>query len=325
MTNPVPDVRTPAGILRLANAFCDAKALLTAVELDVFGALEDGAATGDDLGHRLGVHGRGLRDFLALLANLGLLTEYGGRYVNTAGSATYLVPGKPTYLGGFLKRSNRDRYPAWGRLEAALRNGQRQSGAASAEPAEVADALAQQLGPQLIESLEWQAHRSVLHLGGGRGGMIAQIVKAFPHLSGSVFDVPAAAPAFAEYIGAMGMAAAVRFHGGDLFTDELPTADVVVLGHVLDKLDEPRRARLVRRAFDAVHRGGVLAVYDRMLADQPNLVENLELSLDRLLLTDSGSEYPPEEIHRHAAAAGFTASAELPLGDLDTMVLCYKG
>ena len=45
-----------------------------------------------------------------------------------------------------------------------------------------------------------------------------------------------------------------------------------------------------RKAFDAVNPGGVLLVYDRMLGDTANLVENLVISLDMLLVTEGGCE-----------------------------------
>ena len=75
MTSNPPDVSTPAGILRLGNAFCDAKALLTAVELDLFTILREQpeGATVDWIRERLLLHGRGLRDFLDLLVALKML------------------------------------------------------------------------------------------------------------------------------------------------------------------------------------------------------------------------------------------------------------
>ncbi len=101
MTGQPPDTSTPAGILRLGNTFCDAQALLTAFELDLFTVLRTGAATGEQIRARLGMHGRGLADFLSLLVTLGLLERAGGAYRNAAGADRYLVRGEASYLGGF--------------------------------------------------------------------------------------------------------------------------------------------------------------------------------------------------------------------------------
>ncbi|WP_328393712.1 hypothetical protein OHS70_04050 [Streptomyces sp. NBC_00390] len=87
MTQTSPDVSTSAGIIRLSNAFCDAKALLTAVELDLFTTLHNkGTSTEEEIRKELGLHGRGLSDWLNLLTALGLLERSDGGYRNAKGA-----------------------------------------------------------------------------------------------------------------------------------------------------------------------------------------------------------------------------------------------
>lgn len=334
MPSRTPDTGTAAGLLRLGNTFCDAKALLTAVELGLFTALREGPATEEQIRARAGLHGRGLADFLHLLTALGLLEYEGGAYRNAAGADRYLVRGEAGYVGGFLERSNRNLYPAWGRLTEALRTGAPQSGsdfaavldrpAVLAQFADMMDALTQSLGPLLIDTVDWPERGTVLDVGGARGNLLAQVVKAQPQLTGVVFDLPQMAPLFDETITRYGMDGAVRFHGGDFFTDDLPAADVVIMGHVLHDWDPPRRRELVDKAFAAVSPGGTLLVYDRMLDDEPRHVENLVISLDMLLVTEGGSEYPVSELRDNARAAGFRSVTEQPLDAYDTLVICRK-
>jgi SAM-dependent methyltransferase len=334
MTTTELDVGTAAGLLRLGNAYCDAKALLTAVELDLFGALKDGPATEEEIRERLRLHGRGLADFLHLLAALGVLVKTGEAFGNAAGAQRHLVPGGESYIGGFLQRSNRNLYPAWGRLSEALRTGKPQSGGSFAEVLErpavlrqfigMMDALTQQLAPALVEAFPWSRYGSLLDVGGCRGNLAAHLVTANPGLRGHVFDLPPMAPFFAEHVEARGVADRLEFHGGDFFADPLPAADVVVLGHVLHDWDADQRRQLVRAAYAATNPGGALVVYDRMLDDDPRHVENLVISLDMLLVTDGGSEYPVQELRAAAAAAGFEKITDQPLGDFDTIVVCHK-
>jgi SAM-dependent methyltransferase len=336
MTITAPDVSTSAGILRLGNAFCDAKALLTAVDFDLFTALKDTPATLEEIRQRLQLHGRGLSDFLHLLVGLGLLEKTNDeRFRNATGADRYLVKGEQTYIGGFLQRSNRNLYPAWGRLSDALRTGQPQSQGSFEQVTQrpallrqfiyMMDALTQQLAPELIDAFPWSQYGSLLDVGGCRGNLAAHMVKAHPEVAGHVFDLPAMEPFFDEHIASLGLTGRLHFHGGDFFTDPLPPADVVILGHVLHDWDEQQRGFLVRAAYDAVRPGGALVVYDRMLTDDPRHVENLVISLDMLLVTDGGSEYPVSELRRHAEAVGFESVTEQPLGDYDTLVVCRKG
>ena len=337
MTTKAPDVGTAAGILRLGNAFCDAKALLTAVELDLFTQLHNapgGAATAEEVKELLSLHGRGLHDFLDLLTALDILERSDGRYRNAPGTDRHLVRGGAEFIGGFLLRSSRNLYPAWGRLGEALRTGEQQSGSHYDEVTQnpeilrqfigSMDAFTNVLGAQLIEAYDWSGHGSVLDVGGARGNLASQIVRAQPHLAGHVFDLPEMEPFAKELVAELGLTDRLEFHGGSFFTDALPEADVVILGHVLHDWDPQQRNDLVHKAFDAVRPGGTLLVYDRMLDDEPEHAENLVISLDMLLVTDGGSEYPAAEIVEYAQHAGFARTVVTPLGDYDTLVTCYK-
>jgi SAM-dependent methyltransferase len=337
MTSIAPDTSTPDGILRLGNLFCDAKAVLTAVELNLFTTLHDGALTEEEVRTKLGLHGRGLGDWLNLLAALGLLDNDNGRYRNAPGADRYLVASGQTYIGGFLLRSNRNLYPAWGRLDEALRTGQQQSGsdfeAVTKNPKVLAqfihsmDAFTHVLGPQLIEAYDgWGDYRSVVDIGGCRGNLCSQIVKAHPNLDGHVFDLPEMEPFFDEKVAQYGLTGKVNFHGGSFFDESvtLPSTDIAVLGHVLHDWDADQRGFLVKKAFDALNPGGVLLVYDRMLEPGPAYVENLVISLDMLLVTDGGSEYTVAELVGHADAAGYATTSVKSLGEYDTLVVCRK-
>ncbi|MEW2380540.1 methyltransferase [Micromonospora sp. NPDC047707] len=335
MTTTATDTSRPAGILRLANSFCDAKALLTAVELGLFTTLRAGPASVEEIRGKLGLHGRGLSDWLDLLVELRLLQEVDGRYRNGSGADRFLVRGEESYIGGFIERSNRNLYPAWGRLGEALRTGKPQSGSsfeAVVENPQILkqfihsmDALTRVLGPQLIEAFgEWSDHASVLDVGGCRGSLAAQIVTAHPNLAGHVFDLPQMEPFFTEQAAEKGLTDRLTFHGGSFFENPLPQADIVVMGHVLHDWDRDQRKFLVEKAFHAVNPGGVLLVYDRMLDRPSSRVENLVISLDMLLVTDGGSEYPVGELREHAEAAGFVKIEDRLLGDDDTLVVARK-
>lgn len=334
MTSTVSDLSTAEGILRLGNAFCHSKALLTAVHLNVFGELHAEPLREKELGARLKLHGRGSSDFLQLLVALGLLEFHDGKYRNSPSADRFLVPGQPAHIGGFLRRTDTNRYPVWGRLAEALRTGKPQYEGdfqkMLSDPAlldqfvQMMDGLTQMLGPSLIEAFDWSGSRSIVDVGGCRGNVAGQVVRAVPLLTGHVFDLPQMEPFFTEHVARMGLSDRMRFHGGNFFTDDLPAGDVVVMGHVLHNWDEQQRGHLVRKAYESVNPGGALLVYDRMLGEDGRQVENLVISLDMLLVSEGGSEYTTDELHGHAASAGFGSITAEPLGEYDTLVICRK-
>jgi hypothetical protein len=118
---------TPDGILQLGTSFWGSKALLSAVELDVFSALASGPADVEALRKRIGLHPRAARDFLDALVALKMLEREDGVYRNSIEADTFLDKAKPSYIGGLLEMANTRLYGFWGSLTEALRTGQPQN------------------------------------------------------------------------------------------------------------------------------------------------------------------------------------------------------
>jgi SAM-dependent methyltransferase len=329
----------PADLKRLGNAFCHAKLLLTASELGLFAELaRGGPGTAQQIGDRLGLHPRGTRDFLAALAALGLLVPDGERYANSEATRRHLLPDAPEYLGGFFPRANRVLYPAWGKLTDALRSGQPQALSTDAghfqrmlrDPRQLGqylqmmDSVSGLLAPALAEAFDWSTSRHLVDVGGARGNLAARLVRAHPHLTAQVFDLPVMAGPFAELVPTLVDPTRVTFRGGDFFVDQLPEGDVLVLGHVLHNWSPEERQMLVRKAYAAVRPGGWLLVYDAMLDDGRSDLARILISLNMLLVTSGGSEYLVTECRHWLATAGFIDVRDRGLGIGDTLVIGRK-
>ena len=74
-----PDSGTPdpSAIMQVGMGFWPSKTLLSAVELELFTQLGSESMTGEELRERLGLHERGIYDFLDTLVALGLLERDG--------------------------------------------------------------------------------------------------------------------------------------------------------------------------------------------------------------------------------------------------------
>lgn len=333
--DPAFDTSSVQGILRLGNAFSEAQTLLTAVELNLFTLLDGRLATEGEIRGGLGLNGRGLHDFLRLLVALGVLEEERGRYRNAAGAARYLVNGQDAYVGGYLLGAKANMYPLWNGLTETLRTGLPRSPADSFaamldDPrqlrryARMMEGVLQPVIPQLINALDWSRYGSVLDVGGCQGSLVGQLVTAYPGLTGHVFDLPQIEPLFDEWMAELGTAGRARFHGGDFFADPLPSADVLILGHILHNWPRDRREQLVRKAFHALSPGGVLLVHDRMLNDERADIDNLVASIIMALVTEEGAEYTLNELAELAVSAGFASVSPRQLSDNETLVVCHR-
>ena len=236
-------------IMQVGLGFWASKTLLSAIEMEVFTELAGHAEDLNTLQGRLGLHPRSAHDFLDALVALGFLQRDNGKYSNTPSTDKFLDRRKPSYVGGVLEMANRRLYPFWGNLTAALRTGELQNEAKGggpnffaalyADPENLRGFLKAMTGistgaNRLIASkFPWKNYKSALDVGTAQGDLIVQVALANSHISGTGFDLAEVAPTFEEYVAANGLSARVRFQGGSFFEQDLPKADVVMMGHIL--------------------------------------------------------------------------------------------
>jgi O-methyltransferase domain/Dimerisation domain len=334
------DAASPDRILELSYAFWKSKVLLSAVELDVFTVLAEGSLDIQELAARLGLHGRGARDFFDALVALDLLQrDTNGRYSNRPDTALHLDRRKPTYLGGLLEHLSARHYLNWSQLTEALRTGMPQSGALAtgSYPALYADTTAQDIflngmsagslvsAKVLAKKFPWKNYSTIIDIGTAQGCVPVEIASVHPHLTGGGFDLPSVEPAFSSYVHKFGLSDRLRFYPGDFFADPLPESDVLVMGRILHNWDLPTRKLLLEKACRALPKRGALIVYDPLI-DDARCVEahGLLSSLNMLIETKGGSEYTGAECMNWLQQAGFRETYVEPLGDVHTAVIGFK-
>ena len=332
---------TPDRIMQTGLAFWPSKTLLSAIELGVFTELAQGPECFAALSGRLGLHPRSALDFLDTLVALGFLTREGDRYANSPETDLFLDRKKPSYVGGILEMANHRLYPFWGHLTEALRTGLPQNEAKSggagmfetlyAEPARLEQFLQAMTGIShganmaIARAFPWAGYRTFVDVGTAQGDLAAQIAVANPHLRGTGFDLPQVAPIFEEYVARVGVADRLAFQPGSFFTDPLPKADVVLMGHILHDWDLPTKQMLIAKAFDALPAGGALVVYEAIIDDDRSRnAFGLMMSLNMLIETPGGFDYTGADCAGWMKAAGFSSTRVEPLVGPDSMVIAIK-
>jgi hypothetical protein len=315
-----PDGVSPDHIFDIGFAFRKSKALLSAVELGVFTALGDGPLDGETLMARVGIHPRGGRDFLDALVALHFLDRgEAGRYANRPDCALYLDRRKSTYVGGSLELLNSYLYVDWVHLTQALRTGHGGSALADggyaglyADRASFDTFLQGMSGTSLIaarslaERFPWHRHEMVIDVGTAQGCMPVELARSHAHLRGGGFDLPQVEPIFTDYVRRNGLSDRLRFYPGDFMHEDLPKADVLVMGRILHNWDLPTKKLLLRKAAQALPDGGALIVYDNIIDDERrHRPHSLLASLNMLIETAAGFEYTGSECSAWMREAGF--------------------
>jgi len=330
----------PDHIFDIGYAFWKSKALLSAVELGLFTALGEGPLEQEKLAARIGLHERSARDFLDALVALGLLDRDNlGRYANRPDSAFYLDSRKSTYIGGTLEQLNARLYQGWGQLTAALRTGMAPTGqlATAGYAGFYADASAFAIfvkamtggslipAQKLAHTIPWDAYRTVIDVGTAQGCVPVEIACRHSHLSGGGFDLPQVEDVFSRYVREHGLSDRLKFYPGDFFHNDLPEADVLIMGRILHNWDLPTKKRLLQKAHQALPPRGALIVYDTLIDDaRRDRAHSLLASLNMLIETANGFEYTGAECTSWMREAGFRDIRIDPLGAAYTAVIGIK-
>lgn len=331
---------TPDRILQTGMAFWASKTLLSAVEMEVFTHLGKHPADLASIQGRLGLHPRGAADFMDALVALGFLERENGIYRNTPETDLFLDKSKPSYIGGILEMCNHRLYGFWGHLTAAVRTGESQNeskgghdpfAAIYADPARLREFLRAMSGVSrganmaIARKFPWENYSSYADIGTAQGDLAVQIAVAQPHLKGIGFDLPEAGPVFEEYVEELGLTEQLSFVGGSFFTDELPSADVILFGHILHDWNLETKRMLLQKAYQALPDGGAVVVYDAIIDDERRQnAFGLLMSLNMLIETPGGFDYTGADCISWMKDAGFRECRVEHLVGPDSMVIGIK-
>ncbi len=331
---------TPDAIMQLGFGYWASKALLSAVELGLFTTLAQGPRTCESLRSELGLQERGTTDFLDALVSLGMLERSGDEYANTPATDLFLDRGKPSYIGGLLEMSNERLYPFWGSLTEALRTGEPQNeakvgedffGVLYSDPARLELFLHGMTGVSfgaaqaIAAKFPWEKHQTFIDVGAAEGCVPVQVALAHPHLTGGGFDLPPVGPVFEKYVQSFGLSDRLSFHPGDFFADPMPSADVLVMGHILHDWNLDEKLVLLRKAYDALPDDGALIVYEALIDDERRTnTFGMLMSVNMLIETPGGFDYTGADCRSWMTEVGFRDTYVEPLVGPDGMVVGFK-
>ncbi|MCS7206662.1 MAG: acetylserotonin O-methyltransferase [Dehalococcoidia bacterium] len=321
---PEQALPSPDRIQQMLIGFWVSRTLFTGVELGIFDELSKGPASAEVLAYRMRLHPRALERLLNALVALGLLRRDNGRYANTLEADTYLVKGRPTYLGGPVEHMARLHWRLWEYLPDAIRENTPRVKQVFGPSFDLFQALAadpQRLrafvqgitltlptAQEIVQAYDFTPHHLLLDVGGGSGALCIAAVQRYPHLRAIVLEQPLVAAVARENLEAHGVAGRVTVVEGDFFRKEtMPSgADVVALGWVLHDLTPSQARQVLRNCYDVLAPGGAILVCEKVLDEGrtgPLLTALLNL---HDLVSTGGEEHTASEYQQWLEEAGFT-------------------
>jgi (2Fe-2S) ferredoxin/predicted O-methyltransferase YrrM len=317
----------PDRLEQMIRGFMPSRCILTALELDIFTAVGEGANV-EVVGTKVHANPRAVGTLLNALVSLGLLLKNGDDYRNTPESTRFFVQGsKDNHRNGLLHSANI--WHRWSMLTEAVRLGAR-------VPIDRADAPewtrnfiagmqrnARIRAPLVVKALGTAGVRRILDLGGGSGAYSIAFAKASPDLHSEILDLPEVLPLTAEYVSQAGVSAQVDLRAGDMLHEDLGSGyDIILLNAICHMFSAQQNQEIFRRARQALAPNGRLAVQDFILnPDKAGPQHAALFSLNMLVGTDAGATYSELEYTGWMKAAGLAGIRRIKLpGPSDLIV-----
>jgi (2Fe-2S) ferredoxin/ubiquinone/menaquinone biosynthesis C-methylase UbiE len=322
----------PDDLMTLFNGFRASRIMLTAIELDLFTAVRDGA-TAADVASRLGTDRRATEALLNAITSLGILEKKGTQYTNSAAAARYLAEGgKNDSRMGIMHAVHL--WNRWSTLTECIRKGTsvtytemttRDDKWTQAFIAAM-DANARARGRQVAGIVDASGVKKLLDVGGGSGAYSIAFAKANPELQGFIFDLPTVVPIAQKHIEEAGLKDRIKFIEGDMRTDEFGTGfDMVFVSAICHMFDDQENLSLFQKVQRALNPGGRIVIQDFILNDdKTGPVTAALFSINMLVGTPHGASYSEAEYTDWLKKTGFEQVRRVTLPGPTDLIVATK-
>lgn len=333
------------GLLKLADlvdGFKASKVLFTATKLKVFDVLstQDGLEV-SDIAQRLKTTVNGTERLLDACVSLGLVDKTPGTsqfYKNTKLANMFLVSDTANSVCDYISYNNDHIWPLFTQLDLAVKEGPNQC--ASTPGAKATDlfqnseqmlsrmsainSIIKVVGNDIVWAFDLSSFKTACDLGGVSGVLAYEMANAYQDMVLTLFNLPPLLENFKRFQRQSQNMSRISFQEGNIFTDDIPQAELYILGHVLHYWKEDKIDLLLSKLSHRCKPGcGLLlteiVLYDRKTKPCRALLQNLGLMMESEGKERSGSEYR-KLLHNH----GFTNVHIKHTGTILDVIFCTK-
>jgi hypothetical protein len=293
-----PDRDAAERLFELAWGWLVARGIYVAAELGIADLLSNGPRTAEELAIASGAHATSLNRLLRMLAGYGVFAgDSKGRFELTP-MAALLQTGALRDMARFMSEAD---WNAYGNLlhnvrtgESAFKHvhGENFFDFLNARPAAIERfdrgmaSFSDAENKAVAAAFDFGSFRQILDVGGGRGGLLAEILKAYPSPRGVLYDQPQVI-AQPDYLKAAGVLHRCEVVGGNFFERVPSGADAYVLKRIIHDWDDDSCKDILSRCRDAAaESGGRVIVIDAVLPRGNEFHYGKPLDLLMMVLND---------------------------------------
>ncbi|MFP4544555.1 MAG: methyltransferase [Bacteroidota bacterium] len=319
-------------LMEMFGAFRKSRLLLTAYELDIFTRLEESPKSSKDTAASTGADVRATDRLMSALAALGFIKKENGIYSNTEISSTYLVKGKPDYLGGIGHMAHL--WDNWSGLTKSVITGKPPRREEIGERGEewirsfikAMHSRGIKRSKELKQFIKMNNNDRVLDIGGGSGVFAETLIEDFPKASADIYDLPEVIPVTEEYINKSSASDRMKTVAGDFMRDSLGNGyDMALLSSIIHMLSYEENVLLLKKSYMALVEGGRVVISDYIMSeDRTEPADGAIFALNMLVGTKNGDTYTKREVLAMLEEAGFVKVEFTPVNESTTIAVGYK-
>ena len=269
-----------------------------------------------------------------MLVALGACAVEAGAYRNTPLGDSYLVPGRPTYLGDEEAAMYRTMSGLYAQYTEVARTGKPAHENDSPKMLEFWTTLTPAIGrrgrmvaEEAIRAMGLSdGEPSLLDVGGGAAVYSLAILRGNPRARATQLDWPHINAIAAAEIASAGLSDRFRAIDGDFRTTPPGGPyDVAVLSNIVHQESEASARELMKRLCGALRSGGRLVISEFVVDDgRAGPPFSLMFNLNMLLNTSGGRSYEQRDLARLCHEAGFAEPKFQKAGPVATLVVATK-
>ncbi len=294
MSNPLSQEPSET-LIRMTAGYRSTQALYVVAKLGIADLLRDGPKDSDEIARKVGAHPRSLFRLMRAVAAMGVFTQDpSGRFGLTPISQLLRTDNSKS-LRHFVIMGGEEHYRAAGELLHTVRTGKTAFNhlygksffeylagnpeSSATFNSTMAETVARFANP--IESYNFEGKHLVVDVGGGRGVLIASILRANPNLRGILFDLPQGVVEAATHLKSQGLRDRCEIRTGSFF-DSIPSdGDVYIMSRILHDFPDEKASVILRNCRKAIPEEGTLLIRDGVVpeGDLPSNVKQLDLTM----------------------------------------------
>ncbi len=304
------------------------QAVYVAAELGIADRLRDGARSSGDVARECATDGDATYRLMRALSNIGVLEEREGRIFTLTPMGQFLRADVPGSLRGYARFVGyAPTWTAWGEAIHSVRTGQPAVDHVFGE--NLFDWYAKHLDESAIfddamtslsmleaeavaTSFDFSGISTLADVGGGRGYLLATILRANPTMKAMLFDLPHVVAGAPPLLREHGIEARVRVESGSFLETAPEGADAVIMKHILHDWNDDDSIRILRNCHRVLPKGGRVLVVEAVVSPPGQQGWAKLLDLEMLVLTPRGRERTESEFADLFRRGGFRLTRIVP-------------